>query len=115
MNTKLTTYYIPTNSNVTNGTIYTLYLNNNNNLDLTSILQKQDLNSNEAATSFKENKLIIEEYNYNELIEIINKTNILLTDINNYQQVMFKSLQDLINLNQKCQLVVKSFEEGRKI
>ena len=111
MNNQLITYYIPTNPNVTDGTIYTLYLNNNTNLDLTSILQKQD----KTSISFKENKLIKEGATYDELIEIIDKTSTLLTDINNYQQVIFKSLQELINLNQKCQLIVKGLEEGRKI
>lgn len=42
MNNQTTTYYIPTNPSIKSGPIYTLYINNNKNLDLTSILvQKQ--------------------------------------------------------------------------
>ena len=39
MNNQLITYYIPTNPNIIDGTIYTLYLNNNTNLDLSSLLE----------------------------------------------------------------------------
>ena len=38
MNNNITTYYIPNNPNVDKGLIYTLYLNNNKNLDLSSII-----------------------------------------------------------------------------
>ena len=38
MNNQTTTYYIPTNPSIKSGSIYTLYINNNKNLDLTSIL-----------------------------------------------------------------------------
>lgn len=37
----ITTYYIPTNPNITSGQIYTLYINKNTNLDLTTIINDQ--------------------------------------------------------------------------
>ena len=40
MNNNITTYYIPTNPNINKGTIYTLYINKNTNLDLTSIINE---------------------------------------------------------------------------
>ena len=119
MTNQLTTYYIPQNPNIQTGTIYTLYLNNNTNLDLTSILQKQELYSNEIATPFKENKIIIEQIYYNELIQMLNQTSILLTNITNniksYREEENKNLTELINLNQKCQETVKNFLLERKI
>ena len=46
MNNNITTYYIPNNPNITKGIIYTLYLNNNKNLDLSSIINKENITVN---------------------------------------------------------------------
>ena len=46
MNNNITTYYIPNNPNVDKGLIYTLYLNNNKNLDLSSIIHKENITVN---------------------------------------------------------------------
>lgn len=46
MNNNITTYYIPNNPNVDKGLIYTLYLNNNKNLDLSSIINKENTTVN---------------------------------------------------------------------
>ena len=46
MNNNITTYYIPNNPNVDKGLIYTLYLNNNKNLDLSSIINKDNITVN---------------------------------------------------------------------
>lgn len=46
MNNNITTYYIPNNPNVDKGLIYTLYLNNNKNLDLSSIINKENITVN---------------------------------------------------------------------
>jgi len=79
MNNKIKIYYIPNNPNIKKGTIYTLYINNNTNLDLSSLL---------------ENKIILEEYNYKRLIEITNLLTSLLTDLNKlnieYQNILKK-------------------------
>ena len=41
MNNKIKIYYIPENLNIKKGQIYTLYINKNNNLDLSSILEDE--------------------------------------------------------------------------
>ena len=41
MTQELMTYYIPNNPSITKGRIYTLYINHNTNLDLSSILDLQ--------------------------------------------------------------------------
>lgn len=46
MNNNITTYYIPNNPNIEKGLIYTLYLNNNKNLDLSSIINKENITVN---------------------------------------------------------------------
>ena len=46
MTKELITYYIPSNPNITKGPIYSLYINKNTNLDLTSILNSQTITIN---------------------------------------------------------------------
>ena len=46
MTNEIITYYIPNNPNISKGHIYTLYLNHNTNLDLSSILNLQTLTLN---------------------------------------------------------------------
>lgn len=119
MNNQLITYYIPTNPNITKGTIYTLYINNNNNLDLTSILQDQNLTLNNIVTPFKENKIIIEESDYNVLLQMITQMQELLTRISNninlYREEENKNLTELNKLNTECQNIIKKFVTERKI
>ena len=82
MNNKIKIYYIPENLNIKKGQIYTLYINKNNNLDLSSILEEEKTFNN-IIVPFKENKIIIEEKEYSKLIEINNKITNQITEINN--------------------------------
>ena len=51
MNNTIKTYYIPNHPNIKKGPIYTLYLNNNTNLDLSSILNLQTITVNNISQS----------------------------------------------------------------
>jgi len=81
MNNQTTTYYIPTNPSIKSGPIYTLYINNNKNLDLTSILVTK------PTPLLKVSTISINTKDYNQLLKI-NK---------NYQNII-KSLTNKIEL-----------------
>ena len=69
MNNNITTYYIPNNPNVDKGLIYTLYLNNNKNLDLSSIINKDNITVNTIL-----NQKTKENINtYNKIPELLKK------------------------------------------
>ena len=105
MNNQVKTYYIPFNPNIKKGPIYTLYLNNNKNLDLTSILAEDALTLNNIITPFKENKIIIEEEIFNKLIQITKQINDQITNSLNY----------LNKLNTELQTNLSSLSNERKI
>jgi hypothetical protein len=88
-------YYIPENLNIKNGPIYTLYINKNNNLDLSSIIEEEK-NFNNITVPFKENKIIIEEKDYNKLININTKILSNLTELNNLNNEYHSLLTSLI-------------------
>lgn len=64
MTQNITTYYIPQNLNIKKGKIYTLYLNKNTNLDLTSII-------NNNSDLKQQNNITISKDDYNKLLLII--------------------------------------------
>ena len=64
MTQSITTYYIPQNLNIKKGKIYTLYLNKNTNLDLTSII-----NSNKS--SVQQHTITLNKDEYNKLLMLI--------------------------------------------
>ena len=64
MTQSITTYYIPQNLNIKKGKIYTLYLNKNTNLDLTSII-----NSNKS--SIQQHTITLNKDEYNKLLMLI--------------------------------------------
>lgn len=119
MNNKIKTYYIPVNPNIKQGTIYTLYLTNNNNLDLTQIIEDDKTTLNNIITPFKENKIIIEEQTYNHIIQLTNK---IEDTINNktintqkYMEEEKKYIEELTKLNIECQNLIKNSQNERKI
>lgn len=76
MTQSIITYYIPQNLNITKGRIYNLYLNKVTNLDLSSIITINKVNStgilqpnNEIK---KEASISITEDEYNKIISLIN-------------------------------------------
>ena len=109
MNNQIKTYYIPNNPNITKGIIYTLYINNNTNLDLTSIITDEKSNY--------QNKLIIENTNYNKLIllnkqindSIVKRSNI----IQNFIKIEKENLTELSKLNQEYQKILKQIIERK--
>lgn len=96
MNNKIKIYYIPENLNIKKGQIYTLYINKNNNLDLSSILEEEKTFNN-IIVPFKENKTIIEENDYNKLISINTKIANYIKEINNLNDEYKRLLTTLSN------------------
>lgn len=100
MNNKIKIYYIPTNPNIKKGSLYTLYINKNNNLDLSSILEEEN-KLNNIIVPFKENKIIIENNDYNKLMSINTKITEHIKEIN--------------NLNCEFKVLLSSLSNERKI
>ena len=99
MNNTIKTYYIPNHPNIKKGPIYTLYLNNNTNLDLSSLLEN-NITLNTIINPIEENKLI-KEQEYKKLTEITFSITILITDLN--------------KLNIESQNILKNLSNERKI
>ena len=53
MTSELMTYYIPNNPNIPKGHIYTLYLNHNTNLDLSSIINLKTIRLTKEIVSIR--------------------------------------------------------------
>ena len=75
---ELTTYYIPNNPNIAKGQIYTLYLNKNTNLDLTSILNLPTITINNIkdtslGTIQETSKITLSKEDYTKLLELNNQ------------------------------------------
>ncbi len=62
MTQNITSYYVPQNLHIKKGKIYTLYLNTVSNLDLTSIISKDNKN---------ENSIEISNDDYNQLMILL--------------------------------------------
>ena len=78
MTNELTTYYIPNNLNITKGHIYTLYLNHNTNLDLSSLLNLQTITVSNLLQSAKgpiqsTSQITRSQEDYTKLLELNNK------------------------------------------
>lgn len=100
MNNQITTYYIPSNPNIKSGPIYTLYINNNTNLDLTSILASK---SNPKNLEQPLPKITLEPNEYNKLLnvskqiqELINKKN---TNVENFLKEEKQTINELSKLS----------------
>ena len=74
MNTQITTYYIPENPIILRGSIYTFYLNNNTNLDLSTILNPQPFQLNDLIqqniSSNQESPIIVSKEEYQKLLKL---------------------------------------------
>jgi len=87
MNNQIKTYYIPNNPNIKSGTIYTLYINNNTNLDLTSIL-------NEIKTP---TNITLEVNEYNKLLNLNKQIEQIINNNNNKVDNFIKEEKQIIN------------------
>ena len=89
----ITSYYIPQNQNIQSGRIYTIYLNKINNLDLSSIITKEQtktfngiVNSNQAT---KEEYTISKE-EYQTILNILNETSKLYNESQSLSKILTK-------------------------
>ena len=115
MNTQITTYYIPENPIILRGSIYTFYLNNNTNLDLSTILntknlQLQDLIKKNLSSNQKKS-IIITDDEYQQLIDLNEKVTKLIEErdknIQEFIQKETKTPTELTKINTERQGLIK--------
>ncbi len=115
MNTQPNVYYIPKNPHVKAGKIYTFYLNNNTNLDLSTILnlqtaQLQDLIKKNLSSTQKKS-IIITDDEYQQLIDLNEKVTKLIEErdknIQEFIQKETTATTELIKINTERQNLIK--------
>lgn len=123
MNNSIVTYYIPENPNIIKGSIYTFYLNNNTNLDLSSIintknLQLQDLIQPQSHQTLHSKPMItISNEDYTRLLELNNQAYQLVEKRSQAIQEFIKkettTTEELSKINTERQgLIKKLTKEG---
>ncbi len=124
MTKSIMTYYIPNNPNIPKGHIYTLYLNNNNNLDLTSILNTQTITINSTNLSphgpvSESSQIIISKEDYTRLLELNNLAYQLTTkrtaDIQKFIQEETKTTSELTKINTERQELIKKLTKRKEV
>lgn len=124
MNTQIKTYYIPENPNILKGTIYNLYINNNNNLDLSTILFPTEVTSTniptqQSAPQTQPIAFYISENDYNRLLELNNLSFQLFTkkntDFQNFISEDSKVTAELNRVNQERQELIKKLTRGKEV
>lgn len=115
MNTQPNVYYIPKNPHVKAGKIYTFYLNNNTNLDLSTILnlqtaQLQDLIKKNLSSNQKKS-IIITDDEYQQLIDLNEKVTKLIEErdknIQEFIQKETTATTELTKINTERQNLIK--------
>ena len=115
MNTQPNVYYIPKNPHVKAGKIYTFYLNNNTNLDLSTIVnlqtaQLQDLIKKNLSSTQKKS-IIITDDEYQQLIDLNEKVTKLIEErdknIQEFIQKETTATTELIKINTERQNLIK--------
>ena len=110
MNQEIKTYYIPKNPNILKGHIYTLYINNNTNLDLYSIINTKNINIQNSKS------ITITEKDYTRLLELNNLANQLTNkrtaDIQKFINEETKSMTELTKINTERQELIKRLTKG---
>ena len=116
MTNQLMTYYIPNNPNIPKGHIYTFYLNNNTNLDLSQILNTKNIIVNCVKTTTQgpvqdTNEITISKEDYTRLLELNNIAYQLTTrrtnDIQAFIQAETKTTSELAKINNERQELIK--------
>lgn len=123
MTNQVMTYYIPDNPNIPKGHIYTLYLNNNTNLELSSILNTQTITLNSIVDPIKKTKetsqIIITTEDYTRLLELNNIAYQLSSkrtaDIQNFIQEETKTTTELSKINAERQQLIKKLTKGKEV
>lgn len=117
MTKELITYYIPSNPNITKGPIYSLYINKNTNLDLTSILNLQTITINNIVDTnigqIKEiSSITISKEDYTKLLELNNRAFQITTKRNeavqNFIQKETKIIEELTKINSERQEIINN-------
>ena len=113
MNPQIKLYYIPKNPNIIKGTIYTLYINNNTNLNLSTIINNGSIKNNNTS-----NSIILSKEDYTKLIEL-NKIAHQLTakrtsDIKSFIDEETKTMTELSKINTERESLIKKLtkQEG---
>ena len=109
MNNSIKVHYIPKNPNIQKGSIYTLYINNNSNLDLKPIINAKNLNTNKKS-------IMISEQDYTRLLELNNIAYQLTTkrtqDIQKFLNEEARIITKLTQINTERQELVKKLTKG---
>lgn len=121
MTNQIMTYYIPNNPNIPKGHIYNFYLNNNTNLDLSSILHTQTIVLNSVKPSPQgpvpeSNQITISKEDYTRLLELNNLAYQLTTrrtnDIQAFIQAETKTSSELAKINTERQELIKKLTKA---
>ena len=121
MNTQVMTYYIPNNPNIPKGHIYTLYLNNNTNLDLTPILTSKTISlssirESTQGVSATTSPITISMEDYTRLLELNNLSYQLSSkrteNIKNFIEQETKTTTELTKINTERQELIKKLTKG---
>lgn len=116
MNSQAKIYYIPQNPHIKAGKIYTFYLNNNTNLELSSILNIQTLQLKDLIqkniSSNQQNSIIITDEEYQKLIELNEKVSTLIEernkDIQEFIRKETETTTELTKINTERQGLIKT-------
>lgn len=105
MNNQTITYYTPNNPNIKSGPIYTLYINNNKNLDLTSILMSKTISSVKVST------ISINTKDYSQLLKIHKDYQNIIKNLTNKIELFIaeqkKHITELTNLEKEYNNITK--------
>lgn len=121
MTNQMITYYIPNNPNIPKGHIYTFYLNNNTNLDLSQILNTQTIIVNSVKSTTQgpiqdKNEITISKEDYTRLLELNNIAYQLTTrrtkDIQAFIQAETKTTSELAKINNERQELIKKLTKN---
>ena len=116
MNNQIKIYYIPTNPQIIKGRIYSMYINNNTNLDMLSLQNTRNIRipkSNQSST------IIISEKDYTRLLELNNLAYQLTTkrtnDIQTFLNEEAKTISELTKINTERQELIKKLTAKKEI
>lgn len=116
MKNQIVTYYIPNNPNIPKGHIYTLYLNNITNLDLTSLQNTKTISAN---TPLNKSTITISQQDYTRLLELNNLADQLMnertTDIQKFIEKESQTTKELTKLNIERQELIKKLSQRKDV
>ena len=122
MSNQIMTYYIPNNPNIPKGHIYTLYLNNNKNMDLSSILNTQTITLNNIISTPKgkineQSQITISKEDYTRLLELNSLSHQLSTKRDNVIKAFIKeetmATTELAKVNTERHELIKKLTKGK--